>query len=49
MLPLRRGRSTPVWLLTGQVPRCLRWFEGAMEIDVTGNSSSSTAQKWLMR
>jgi hypothetical protein len=50
MLPLRRRRSTAVWLLTGQVllvkwPGCLRWLARAMEIDVTGHSSTLTAQK----
>jgi hypothetical protein len=36
---LRFGSLPAKWL------RCLGWFASATEIDVTGNSSSSTVQK----
>ena len=40
---LRSGLSLVKW------PGCLRWSARAMEIDVTGHSSSLTAQKVAMR
>jgi hypothetical protein len=45
MLPLRRGRSTTSGFSLVKWPGCLRQSARATEIDVTGHSSSLTAQK----